>query len=286
MVKFRLFTCVAILATIQYAAPDFTRDAKGLNSSAACSKGVCTSEYGGWDPTYDGFLIENERCNIRKISSRGLTAEDFRKLSDDPFIVEGLSNWKCQLACTRHNLEKLYGEDNITMSSANTYSHQTRIIKLKTYLRDFMNSQKLDAPANETWYFFGDNNRSGWTAVFDSYRQPAYFTQHELLSGKEATLSFGIGASGSGVPFHLHGGGFSEVLWGMKRWFLMPAGRTPGFHPNQTALTWFRDGYPAFSRLSGAQECVIAPGEALFFPANWYHATLNIGETVFMSTFV
>jgi hypothetical protein len=104
------------------------------------------------------------------------------------------------------------------MSSANTYSHQTRIIKLKTYLRDFMNSQKLDAPANEydprtpdarircilirrtplrrTWYFFGDNNRSGWTAVFDSYRQPAYFTEHELLSGKEATLSFGIGASG------------------------------------------------------------------------------------------
>ena len=47
-----------------------------------------------------------------------------------------------------------------------------------------------------TWYFFGDNNRSGWTAIFGAYRQPAYFTQHELLSGKEATLSFGIGASG------------------------------------------------------------------------------------------
>ena len=47
-----------------------------------------------------------------------------------------------------------------------------------------------------TWYFFGDNNRSGWTEFFATYVQPTYFTQQELLSGKEATLSFGIGASG------------------------------------------------------------------------------------------
>ena len=44
---------------------------------------------------------------------------------------------------------KLYGEDNITMSSANTYSHETRTIKLKTYLSEFMASQLLDAPADE-----------------------------------------------------------------------------------------------------------------------------------------
>ena len=30
-------------------------------------------------------------------------------------------------------------------------------------------------------------------------------------------ISFGMGSSGTGVPFHVHGPGFSEVLWGQKR---------------------------------------------------------------------
>ena len=48
----------------------------------------------------------------------------------------------------KHDL-KLYGEDNITMNSANTYSHETRVTKLKTYLSEYMTSQRLDAAADE-----------------------------------------------------------------------------------------------------------------------------------------
>ncbi len=103
----RLLTWFVILAIIRDAVPDFTLDSKDLNSSATCPKGICTSEHGGWDRTYDRFLVDKEQCNIRKISSSGLTAEDFRKVSDYPVIVEGLSNWRCQLACSRHNLEKV-----------------------------------------------------------------------------------------------------------------------------------------------------------------------------------
>ena len=110
----------------------------------------------------------------------------------------------------------------------------------------------------------------------------------ERLGGFTAALSFGIGASGTGVPFHVHGPGFSEVLWGRKRWFLTHKDEKPDFSPDETTLMWLRTRYYSImqSDFRGKLfECTIGPGEALYFPDHWWHATLNIGETVFMSTF-
>lgn len=33
-------------------------------------------------------------------------------------------------------------------------------------------------------------------------------------------------------------------------------------------------------------ECVLGPGEVIYLPDWMWHGTLNIGETVFVSTFV
>ena len=33
-------------------------------------------------------------------------------------------------------------------------------------------------------------------------------------------------------------------------------------------------------------ECTIRPGEAIYFPHGWWHATLNIDTAVFISTFL
>ena len=33
-------------------------------------------------------------------------------------------------------------------------------------------------------------------------------------------------------------------------------------------------------------ECTVREGEAVYFPDQWWHATLNLDETVFMSSFV
>ncbi len=141
------------------------------NETSACLKTDVTTmeENGGWDVKYDSFLLTQERCNIRRISSRRLTAEDFRALIHHPVIVEDISNVKCRSACKRNNLiqvlfrcvlsrgsynrltsiQQLYGDDDIRMNSANTYSHEIRTTKLKTYISDHMKSQRLDAAANE-----------------------------------------------------------------------------------------------------------------------------------------
>ena len=33
-------------------------------------------------------------------------------------------------------------------------------------------------------------------------------------------------------------------------------------------------------------ECLIGPGDLLYFPKGWWHAIVNVGECVFMSTFL
>ena len=98
-------------------------------------------------------------------------------------------------------------------------------------------------------------------------------------------LSFGLAADGSGVPFHFHNDGFSEVMHGAKRWLLYPE-RPPRFDENATSTSWLREEYPRLSRSERPHECVIHPGDLLYFPKAWWHATVNIGATVFMSTFL
>merc|ERR1711939_578225 len=108
------------------------------------------------------------------------------------------------------------------------------------------------------------------------------------LSGDRWTLSFGIGGANTGPPFHHHGPGWSEVIWGAKHWFLYPEGSINGpyFDPDESTYQWFlkADGYRA--QLKDLYECVIFPGEVLYFPDHWKHAILNKEKyNVFVSTF-
>eukprot|EP00744_Colponema_vietnamica_P025346 GILI01037217.1.p1 GENE.GILI01037217.1~~GILI01037217.1.p1 ORF type:complete len:200 (+),score=43.33 GILI01037217.1:371-970(+) len=195
--------------------------------------------------------------------------------------------------------------------------------------------QTLEAKGNETWYHFGDNKHDEWKAVFDLYEQPKKY-----IYGPYASLSFGLGSSGSGVPFHTHGHVLAEVFTGQKRWWLAPPKHEPLFGPDATSLSWLNEVYPfmmssedsdaseeereAFSKLTERHlkaaaegnekiyatdhgkefaltaanarrfppnapyfyECTVGKGEMLYIPGLWWHSTLNIGQTVFMSVFV
>ena len=121
--------------------------------------------------------------------------------------------------------------------------------------------------------------------MFDKWQIP----QFTKLSKKDITVSFGIGGIGSGVPFHIHGGGLSETIFGRKLWFLFPIGKNMShvWNPNRTTLFWFGNEYENYKQINDDLfECVIQPNDVLYFPSNWYHATLNIDQTVFVSAFI
>ncbi|XP_072791570.1 jmjC domain-containing protein 8 isoform X1 [Taeniopygia guttata] len=133
----------------------------------------------------------------------------------------------------------------------------------------------------DTLYFFGDNNFTEWGPLFQHYVPPPF-----RIPGTSPAYSFGIAGSGSGVPFHWHGPGFSEVIFGRKRWFLYPPDQTPHFHPNETTLAWLQHTYPTLPPAQRPLECTLRPGEVLYFPDRWWHATLNLDTSVFISTFL
>ena len=166
-----------------------------------------------------------------------------------------------------------------------------------------MHPQVIDKTADSTLYHFGDNNLEEWQGLFQHYVTPPL-----LEAVNRGSLSFGLGGAGSGVPFHTHGAVFAEVLHGRKvctftftffgkrasltfslslqRWFLYPGEQVPTYNPNETSLRWLLFSYPALSEEQLPVECTLQVGEVLYLPGGWHHATLNIGESVFMSTFV
>uniref|UniRef100_A0A8C5WYH9 Jumonji domain containing 8 n=1 Tax=Laticauda laticaudata TaxID=8630 RepID=A0A8C5WYH9_LATLA len=179
-------------------------------------------------------------------------------------------------------LELHCGRNSKTMCSLDR-STVTDLATLNAFSPSFplISEEQESILYSETLYFFGDNNFTEWGFLFKKYNPPPF-----RIPGTTGAYSFGIGGSGSGVPFHWHGPGFSEVIFGRKHWFLYPPEKTPAFHPNRTTLSWFLDKYPSLSPWEKPLECTIHPGEVLYFPDHWWHATLNLDTSVFISTFL
>ena len=64
--------------------------------------------------------------------------------------------------------------------------------------------------AHSAWVTPGVSNQT-WSGFYETYVRPPLLDSYRLGS-----ISFGMGGSGSGVPFHTHGPVFAEVLHGQK----------------------------------------------------------------------
>lgn len=239
---------------------------------------------GGWFSASDVRSQDEGRCNIDVLDGSSLSYQQFmeRYAYSRPVILRGLTdNTKFRLLCSKSSLLREYGAHRVRLSTANTYSYRKVDVPFQEYVDEFLRPQSADALGSDTLYFFGDNNFTEWQSLFEHYESPPYVLP--LTSG---AYSFGIAGPGTGVPFHWHGPGYSEVIYGRKRWFLYPPDQEPHFHPNRTTLSWVTETYPYLPEDEAPLECTIRPGEVLYFPDRWWHATLNLDTSVFISTFL
>ncbi|XP_058290195.1 jmjC domain-containing protein 8 isoform X7 [Hylobates moloch] len=176
-----------------------------------------------------------------------------------PVILQGLTdNSRFRALCSRERLLASFGHRVVRLSTANTYSYHKVDLPFQEYVEQLLHPQDPTSLGNDTLYFFGDNNFTEWASLFRHYSPPPFG-----LLGTAPAYSFGIAGAGSGVPFHWHGPGYSEVIYGRKRWFLYPPEKTPEFHPNKTTLAWLRDTYPALPPSARPLECTIRAGAVL-----------------------
>lgn len=140
--------------------------------------------------------------------------------------------------------------------------------------------QNESITGRDTLYQFGDHHDDAISPLLALYTLPSAY----LNATQPYALSFGLSGCGTGVPFHTHGAVFAEVLHGAKRWFV--SRQQPPFDGTASSLHWYRTVLPTLNASSAVLTTVCYPGDLLYLPASWWHSTLNIGDTVFMSVFV
>lgn len=228
-------------------------------------------------------------CDLRRVRLEDLTREIFEVEFAwlEPVVIVGVGrerNGVFREHCAREKILEEWGDSVIVLSTANTQSYEKRRSTLKDYIRDV-----VDAPppppgtkGSKQWYWFGDNDHHAWSSFFDLYTLPPF------VHPSTVALSFGIGAPHSGVPFHIHGRVFAETLIGRKRWLLTPPHSPPNFDGDQSTSDWITSYFASSPPHPNHNiiDCTVHQTEILYIPPNWYHATLNLDQTVFISTFI
>ncbi|XP_060063465.1 jmjC domain-containing protein 8-like [Ylistrum balloti] len=239
---------------------------------------------GGWSTDKNSMIAMPGPCTI-DVRDDSITQKEFlqRYAFSKPLVIRrrGNKNYNFLKSCRKKKMLEKYGSKKIRLSSANTHSYEKVDVSLQYYIDNVLKPQTLQMLGNETFYWFGDNNYTEWKDLFEQYSAPPYH-----LPDKTGIYSFGLAGAGTGVPFHFHGPGFGEVIYGRKRWFLTPPEEKPKFHPNRTTLQWLIEDLPKLSPEDHPLECTIGPGEIIYFPDRWWHGTLNIDTSVFISTFL
>eukprot|EP00117_Sycon_ciliatum_P004031 scpid77172/ scgid8567/ JmjC domain-containing protein 8; Jumonji domain-containing protein 8 len=243
-----------------------------------------TSRNGGWKK--GGSLVTTGPCTITRVNAANLSLENFAKNFVDagPVLIEGIdNNQEFRRECTRDNLITAYGHRRIKLTTATSTSLVRAPVSLKYYIENMMQAQSVQTPANESLYHFGDTDREEWKSVFDLYNFPAY-----QVPGMEPMISFGLAGPGTGVPMHFHGPTFAQVMYGRKRWFFYPPSQDfrVGYHSDLSMLQWYLEEYPLLDDVTRPLECTLEPNQLLYFPDRWWHSTINIDESVFVSTFL
>ena len=154
----------------------------------------------------------------------------------------------------------------VTLSSSNSFSEHRRSLPFSEYLEEMRTGPSLqaDTMSNETWYLFGETYSSEWKQLLRHYALPPCQVCNALDESLVA-LSFGIGSSGSGVQWHVHGPGFSEAIHGRKHWILYSFDHQPKFDPDQTSLNWMHYNYMALEKLDDMPlECTLNPGDIIY----------------------
>jgi len=241
-------------------------------------------------------LDEKHRCNIRRMSLNSLYSEfqsGLPPLHHEPIVIYHEGNETTVMDCNNRKFQAMTAFSEITnalpenfdvtLTSSNSFSAHRRVIPLVQYLEETILSENSPTQlSNETWYLFGETYTDEWKKLLNFYCLPACETCTRDLTA----LAFGIGGRGSGVQWHIHGPGFSQALHGRKHWVLYPPDKQPNYDPDYTSRHWMEEVYTSLKDEDLPWECTLYPGDMIYFPDHWYHATLNLDHyTAFISSF-
>ena len=229
-------------------------------------------------------------------------------------------------ACAKDVLLREWGDKDIVLSTADTHSYLKFTKTLREYVSSHTAPQRLDKRGDETLIWFGDNNHTEWRSHFDLCQKPPFGTSNadvaysfgvggphsgvplhvhgpgwsETIVGRKrwwlsppkpkprfhpnaTSLEWALGLK----PLQEGGEGGREVL-GRRE---VDVGDDDGawVHFPERYRTRMEKTRKERTRQQGGVEmleCTVGEGDAVWFPDRWWHATLNLDESAFISSFV
>eukprot|EP01051_Picozoa_sp_SAG22_P001938 SAG22_NODE_81_length_21778_cov_38.345173_12_plen_416_part_00 len=199
-----------------------------------------------------------------------------------PFIlVAGTDNTRARKKWTARYLKKRYGDADVKVGSPYELGvkHKKRTgIRLRDYLHRIGTGDIYSSAGHAPYIWTGgsemlhDSDRRIWDA-WPGFHAP----------GKMMQLA--IGGPNTGIPFHFHKDGYSELIYGRKLWSLYPPGSVaPGHNMHDTHAEWFADIFPQLSAADRPASCILGPGQIIYVPEGWNHAVLNLEDSLAVAT--
>ncbi len=261
---------------------------------------------GGWQLDSGSAELVYDGCDIDVVPVTSFTRELFMSDYADrkPVLVRGLANewpavkdgaWsKEKFLSNSVNISVNVGQSSTIVAAGGGWTG-------KKSLRDFIHEmdesssdgddalRQRDDPKDISFdvKFFYENPE-----LIKDFSNPDIFQQFcnkEGITRGDAWLIFSLGSSRSGLQFHVHGPTWLGVVFGQKRWFLHPPGaglssnaayHEAGWHPLMNMMTFVDSVLSKLGRVAGPLQCTQLPGDVIYLPAGYKHATLNIGETL------
>eukprot|EP00038_Savillea_parva_P015834 m.15070 g.15070 ORF g.15070 m.15070 type:complete len:721 (+) comp3225_c0_seq1:206-2368(+) len=273
---------------------DRTTVGGGVSGERTRDPGNSNGVNGGW-PTHVLSNLTTRRCNIDV--RPGLTPLEFlteyahRNL---PVIIpKALDDWPAQSVWRRTDFAAKYGRHKVRVRQSVDIAYDNEFggleadtVDLNEYLDRYVGPVdarygvhgNLTAAAGTTRYVLESLD---WGQGFrQDYIAPPFFESSQFAynhsSRDRSALAF-FGPAGSSVTLHEHTNAWNALVYGMKRWVMLP----PYVHYGPTGLPvedWLRDWYPRFK--DQAYECMQFPGDLVYVPTNYMHTLINVQASI------
>eukprot|EP01052_Picozoa_sp_SAG31_P021561 SAG31_NODE_1674_length_7560_cov_2.804852_3_plen_299_part_00 len=104
-----------------------------------------------------------------------------------------------------------------------------------------------------------------------------------------SATSLSMGPSRQGLPWHNHNSNWEAVACGLKLFLFQPPISLADEATLSRAETMYMQStqkfiFSALKDSPATTHVLLEPGDVLFIPCNWWHATVNIGETLAVGT--
>eukprot|EP00040_Diaphanoeca_grandis_P007536 m.41285 g.41285 ORF g.41285 m.41285 type:complete len:673 (-) comp18750_c1_seq1:163-2181(-) len=255
---------------------------------------------GGW-PESELVLSNDDidHCNIDRRNN--LSKKEFIEQYADrnlPVIIRGLlTDWKAKQAWTRESFVDIYGAFNISVRQSSQVAYDNEFggltaknMSIKEYVETIIDAKPTASIVGDVGGDGGDENidppyvlstsLNAIPALKQDISALAFFNDVRFswpTHRREESALLYVGQAGSGVSLHEHTNAWNALVFGKKRWLLLPpySQYGPTGLPHQQ---WMTDWYPKFK--AKAKVCTQEPGDVLYVPTNWMHSVLNVKASI------